>query len=144
MSKNEKTPQVQAKRVVKRAKACLLGKIAADIASRLPKEPDELTAWEKYKLIRSGEAVLNTKIPMKLFIKRYDSELPKLTESFIYPEREEQVLYDAAVKASRAERVDREMAVETAFDRAADEAILGVIGTAEFLDTVERLSQQQW
>lgn len=131
-------------KVVNRAKMCLLGKIEEDINSRLPDKPEDLTDWEKYKLIKSGEAKLKRNLPMRKIMSGYSGDKPKLVEAYTYPERAEVVEYNKAKTLVQAEKDTRELAVETAFNRIADERIMGVLDTKDFLDAVEKMQQEKW
>lgn len=128
---------------VNKAKMCAMGKINEDINSRLPPQPEPLDDWDKYKLIKSGDARLIKNLTRASLRRGRNDRIP-LVESYIYPITDEQSTYDKAKKASEQERNDRELAVETAFDRIANERILEVISTKDFLDGLEKLSQQQW
>ena len=139
-----KTDQDHVWKVVNRAKSCLLGKIEADINSRLPEKPSELSDWEKYKLIKSGEAKLIKTFTVKQMMSNYSSDRPRLIEAFTYPERPEVIAYEKAKKAVQEEKDTRELAVETAFNRLADERIMGILDTKDFLDSVERMQQDKW
>ncbi len=134
----------QVRRSANNAKSCVLGKIAADIESRLPKRPEPLDDWEKYKLILSGVAKIKKDIRRKDFFERYESDKPKLISSFNFPVPEEQAVYDSAKKAIEQESKDRELAAELAFNRVADERIMGLLTPKEFLDQLEKMAQQDW
>ena len=134
----------QVRKSAYKVKSCVLGKIAADIESRLPKRPEPLDDWEKYKLILSGVATIKKDIRRKDFFDRYESDKPKLISSFNYPVPEEQAAYDSAKKAIKQESKDRELAAELAFNRVADERIMGLLTPKEFLDQLEKMAQQDW
>ena len=134
----------QVKRSAERVKACVLGKVSADIAARLPEKPEPLDNWDKYKLILAGKAAIKKDMRRKEFFSKYDSKSPDLVSSYTYPVSKEQKAYDAAVKAVGQEQADRELAVELAFNRAADERIMEQLTTAEFLDRLDKMSQQDW
>lgn len=139
-----KADQEHVWKVVNRAKQCLLGKIATDIESRLPEKPIELTDWDKYKMIKSGEAKLIKTFSIKNILPHYSGDRPRLVDSFTYPERPEVVAHEKAKAAIQEEKDTRELAVETAFNRLADERIMGVLDTKDFLDSVERMQQEKW
>lgn len=115
-----------------RVKACVLGKVSADIEARLPVKPEPLDNWDKYKLILSGKASIKKDMRRKEFFARYDSKSPDLVSSYTYPVSKEQKAYDAALKAVQQEKADRELAVELSFNRVADERIMEFLTTAEF------------
>lgn len=138
-----KTEITQVYSCVEKAKRCLLGKIEQDINSRLPEKPTPLDNWDKYKLIKSGEAKLIRNLKIKQIINRYGDSI-SLVDAFTYPEREEEKLYSAAVKKVESEKNTREMAVELAFNRLADERIMGLIEAKDFLDRLELMQMKEW
>jgi len=131
-------------RSAEKVKTCVLGKIEADINARLPKKPRELDAWDKYRLICDGSAELIRTFKAKDLIDRYTSDKVLLTQAFTYPVTEEKSQYDQAVAAIQSEKADRELAVELAFNRAVDECTLGLLDRKDFLDTIEKMANQQW
>lgn len=140
-----KTEIAYIEKIAARTKQCLLGKIAADIKSRLPEKPEERTDWEKYQLIKQGSATVKMNMRMKEIQPKYGhSDSVRFTDGFTYPPHAEMDAYNKAAAAIQAEKDDREMAVELAFNRAVDERILGKTTSQEYLDEVERLAQQQW
>lgn len=130
--------------IAARSKKCLLGQIETDINSRLPTPPEPLTGWEKFKLIKSGQATLRRNIRMKDVMPTYSRDEVSLVDAFEYPVREEQEAYDNAFKGIQSEKNTREIAVERAFDRAVDERICELIDSKGFLDKIEELSSQNW
>lgn len=129
---------------VNRVKTCVLGKVAADIEARMPEKPAPLDNWDKYKLILAGKATIRKNIPRKEFFNKYDSKSPDLVSSYTYPVSKEQKAYDAAVKSVQQEKADRELAVELAFNRVADERIMEFLTTAEFLNRLDEMAKQDW
>lgn len=139
-----KTEQDHVWKVVDRAKKCLLGKLETEFNARLPIKPEPLTAWEKYKLIKDGTATLKRDLTIKQLMPRYSGGRVRLTEAFTYPDREEDVAYKLASEALQEERDTRELAIETAFNRIADERIMNILDGKTFLDLVEQMQQQKW
>lgn len=133
-----------ARKVAERGKACALGKIGEDINARLPEPPEPLTAWDKLKLISSGEAALRKDIKKKEVEPNYSGDALRLVDAFVYPVSNEKSAYDTAYKSVQAEKHDRELAVELAFNRAVDERICGLLDSKGFLDKIEELSSQNW
>lgn len=134
----------QVKKSADRIKTCVLGKISADIESRLPKQPVPLDNWEKYKLILSGKATIKKDLRRKDFFSRYNSDSPMLVDSFNYSASKEQKEYDQAKKEIQQEQIDRELAAELAFGRVADERIMEALTTEQFLDKLDKMAQQEW
>jgi len=131
-------------KTITKSKSCLLGKINADIEARLPRKPEPRNNWEKYLLIKSGEAKLKRNLRVNDLIKKYGDGSIYLVDAFTYPAREEDAAYEKAVKATESEKNTRELAVELSFNRVADEHIMGLIDAKTFLDRIEALSMQQW
>ena len=130
--------------IAERSKKCALGQIETDINSRLPTPPEPRTRWEKFKLIKSGQATLRRDLRMKDIMPSYSQDEVYLVEAFEYPVREEQEAYDNAFKGIQSEKNTREIAVERAFDRAVDERICELLDSKGFLDKIEELSSQNW
>jgi hypothetical protein len=139
-----KTQIERLERIGNKAKLCLLGKIAADINSRLPEKPAELSNWEKYKLIRDGKAKLIKNFTVKKLMNgRYDNG-PYLVEAFTYPDNGKQAEFNKAVKATENEKLTREQAVENAIDRLVNEVTCSLIDSKNFLDRLEKISAKEW
>ena len=131
-------------RAIEKVKICVLGKIEADINSRLPKKPRDLDSWDKYCLIRDGKATLITNFKARDLLDRFSHDKMMLSSAFTYPISPEQAAYTEAHTAIQAEKADRELAVELAFNRVADECILGLIDRNDFLNTIEKMANQVW
>jgi hypothetical protein len=129
------------KAIVGKVKMCILGKISEDFEKRLPPKVDEWDNIEKYNFIKSGEAKLKF-IPRKTLMGQYDK--PLLTSSFIYPDKPETQAYDEAKALLMGEKIDRELAVELAFNRLANERILEMIDSKTFLDRLDVMASQEW
>jgi hypothetical protein len=127
-----------------KVKQCVLGKIEADIQSRLPSKPVALDGWQKYKLIISGKATIKKNIPMKDFFSKYNSDSPQLISCFNYPVSQEEKEYEKAKKDIQSEQNDRELAVELSFRRVVEERIFEMIDAKGFLDKLELLARQEW
>jgi len=126
-------------------KMCLTGKVETDIKSRYPEKPNQLDDWDKYKLIKSGEATLKKNLTRKeIGQMRYSSDRLALADAYTYPVSDEQKAYDKAVLDSNDEKLIREMAIELAFNRVTDERIFEMITAQEFLDKLEVMAQQKW
>ena len=80
-------------RSIEKVKKCVLGKIEADIASRLPKKPRDLDAWDKYCLIREGKATLITNFKARDLLDKFSHDKMTLTSAFTYPVSSEQATY---------------------------------------------------
>jgi hypothetical protein len=129
---------------VNKIKMCLNGKVEADIKTRYPEKPNQLDDWDKYKLIKSGEAKLKLNLTREILKHDRYSDKLALVEAYTYPVSDEQKAYDKAVLDSRDEKLTREMAIELAFNRVADERIFEMITAQEFLDKLEVMAQQKW
>jgi len=130
---------------VNKIKMCLTGKVETDIKSRYPEKPNQLDDWDKYKLIKSGEATLKKNLTRKeVGQTRYSSDRLALVDAYTYQVSDEQKAYDKAVLDSKDEKLTREMAIELAFNRAAEERIFEMITAKDFLDKLEVMAQQKW
>ena len=135
-----KTEVDRIREIANRVKYCALAEVAADIEKRYPKKPRELNKWEKYQLLLEGKAHIDPNLEMGYVMDGY-CYLPRC---IICPPRPEDEAYEAAVKKHEQEKIDRELAVELAFNRVADERVMGLIDSQTFLDTVEKMAQQEW